>query len=71
MSQSHTVREARVIQLAQDGMSFMRQNYWEDALCVGSAWATLNLILVTLGLPKQLAPWETDVRTDETKTLEK
>jgi hypothetical protein len=67
MTDSHTRREARILELTLGGLETMRKHERDTQFCFGSAWATLNLILNQLGEPRQKLPLP-EYRTDDEVT---
>lgn len=64
MSNGHTERETRVLQLARDGLEFMRANDNNANFSLGGAWKTLELILEEFGETVTPPPWR-ETRTDD------
>lgn len=68
-SEAMTQREERIRGLALNGRKTLSDAYGDPHFCVGSSWATLNLILGELGEAYETPPWNKQApQADEEKS---
>jgi hypothetical protein len=60
-----TQREERIRGLALNGRKTLIDAYHDPHFCVGSAWASLNMILGELGEAYERPPWNKAPQSDE------